>query len=218
MNIILSKLIPAIVSFIKERDSYASKTKLLKILYLFDVEYYRVHRNVFTGFDWIYYHLGPWTSEYDEVLEGLLAHNLLIMSKSSNPSYDTEFYRTPTFVDLNGIFESYKDESILKNVLYTWGEKSTPEILDHVYFQTEPMLHGKRLEKLDFSTIPEQAPIQYKRTKSGKTKDEIEAFRKKVRDKIQASNPHNERTSAFTPPNYDEEFFEAMERLEEISS
>ena len=40
--------------------SYFTKTKLLKLLYLFDVEYYRIHRIIFfTGFSWKFYHLGP---------------------------------------------------------------------------------------------------------------------------------------------------------------
>ena len=38
---VVDNLIPAIVTWIAEHDSYATKTKLLRLLYLFDVEYYR---------------------------------------------------------------------------------------------------------------------------------------------------------------------------------
>lgn len=218
MNSNLTKIIPAIISFIIERDSYVSKTKLLKILYLFDVEYYRVHRTIYTNFDWIYFHLGPWSAEYDKTLEGLLAQDLITKRPSTNPSFDTEFYKTPEYVDLNGIFSNYKDEGILKSVLYTWGEKSTPEILDYVYFKTEPMVRGTRFEKLDFSIIPEQTSIQYKRTSSGKTREELEVFRQKIKERLSARETQKERPATFTPPRYDEEFFEAMEKLEEINS
>ncbi len=42
MNQALVKLIPAIISAVVERGGYVTKTKLLKLLYLFDVEYYRL--------------------------------------------------------------------------------------------------------------------------------------------------------------------------------
>ena len=56
----IEKLMIAIVSWAVEQGSYITKTKLLKLLYLFDVEYYRVHRRTFTGFSWKFFHLGPW--------------------------------------------------------------------------------------------------------------------------------------------------------------
>src|SRR4051794_32036482 len=70
-------LIAAIISFVKQKGSYVTKTKLLKLLYLFDIEYYRVHRRTFTGFSWKYFHLGPWAAEYDPTLDGLLASGAL---------------------------------------------------------------------------------------------------------------------------------------------
>jgi hypothetical protein len=39
----LTELITAIVSYVTERGGYITKTKLLKLLYLFDVEFYRAH-------------------------------------------------------------------------------------------------------------------------------------------------------------------------------
>jgi hypothetical protein len=60
---VVDNLIQAIVTWIAEHDGYATKTKLLKLLYLFDVEYYRQHRYTFTGFGWKFFHLGPWAAE-----------------------------------------------------------------------------------------------------------------------------------------------------------
>lgn len=216
MNSELSKLIPAIVSYVNDRDSYVSKTKLLKLLYLFDVEYYRMHRSTYTGFNWKYYHLGPWTAEYDGVLDSLLANQILTIRRSSDPGYDTEFYSSPEYIDISRLFSGYKDESILKNILYTWGEKSTPEILDYVYFRTEPMQHGERNEPLDFSHIGAGLP-EYKRTSSGKTQQEIQAARQKIRERRAAREGQQARTVTFTPPKYDEEFFESMEKIEALN-
>jgi hypothetical protein len=89
----VDSLIPAIVTWIVDHGSYATKTKLLKLLYLFDVEYYRHHRSTFTGFAWKFFHLGPWAAEYDPALNGLLAHGILTEQRSNASEYDTAFYR-----------------------------------------------------------------------------------------------------------------------------
>ena len=85
---VVDNLISAIVTWIAEHDSYATKTKLLKLLYLFDVEYYRQHRCKFTGFGWKFFHLGPWAAEYDPTLSGLLAHGVLSEQRSNSSEYD----------------------------------------------------------------------------------------------------------------------------------
>jgi hypothetical protein len=68
-----ARLFAAIVSFVQERGSYVTKTKLLKLLYLFDVEYFRAHRKIFTGLKWKFFHLGPWAAEYDWSITRLLS-------------------------------------------------------------------------------------------------------------------------------------------------
>ena len=55
------KLIAAVVTWVVEQGSYVTKTKLLKLLYLFDIEYYRVHRQTFTGFSWKFFHLAVYS-------------------------------------------------------------------------------------------------------------------------------------------------------------
>ena len=214
VNANLNRLIPAIVSYITENGGYVTKTKLLKLLYLFDVEYYRLHRQIFSGFQWKFFHLGPWTREFDPVLETLFAHEALVASPSSRPEYDTKFYRTPAPCDIQGILESFKDEAALKIILDTWGESSTGELLDHVYFRTEPMEHGVRNQPLDFTTIPEDSPTAYRRRPSGKTKAEIDAARRKLHANHGTSAHSTRIQPPLTPPRYDDEFFQALSKLD----
>ena len=91
--------------------------------------------------------------EYEEAVGNLVAQEELIESASTKPEYDTKFYRTPHPHSLDNIFQSLKDWAALKSVLQTWSESTTGEILDHIYFRTEPMEHGIRNEPLDFSSI-----------------------------------------------------------------
>lgn len=46
-------LIVAIVSEHNRLNQPISKTRLLALLYLFDIEWYRKHRETYTGFTWI---------------------------------------------------------------------------------------------------------------------------------------------------------------------
>lgn len=215
MNPALSQLIPALVSYVNEHGGYVTKTKLLKLLYLFDVEYYRIHRKIFTGFSWKFFHLGPWAKEYEEAVGNLVAQEELIESASTKPEYDTKFYRTPHSQNLDNIFQSLKDWVALKSVLQTWSESTTGEILDHIYFRTEPMEHGIRNEPLDFSTIKAEPHPKYSRSSSGKTAMEIESLRRQFQEKVAARV--STAGTRFTPPRYDEEFFEALSTLEKAN-
>ena len=51
MNPNLSELILAVVSYVTEHGGYITKTKLLKLLYLFDVEFYRACGRTFNSFN-----------------------------------------------------------------------------------------------------------------------------------------------------------------------
>jgi hypothetical protein len=89
MNSSLPELIVAVVSYVTEHGGYVTKTKLLKLLYLFDVEFYRAHGRTFTEFQWKYFHLGPWTREFDPLLEGLLSKGDLSEHVSERSEFDT---------------------------------------------------------------------------------------------------------------------------------
>ncbi len=94
MNNSLSNLVAAIVSYVTERGGFMTKTKLLKLLYLFDVEYYRAHGKTFTGFDWKYFHLGPWTREFDPLLDKLVASGTITEQFVEKPDYDAKFLQS----------------------------------------------------------------------------------------------------------------------------
>lgn len=214
MNPGIERLIPATVSHVNEHGGYMTKTKLLKLLYLFDVEYYRIHRQTFSGFQWKYFHLGPWTKEFETVLDKLLAQDVLTEMPSSKPEYDTKFLKAIQADDIGKLFSSHRDEAVLKTVLATWGSCTTAEILDYVYFRTEPMEYGIRNEPLDFTKISAQPASVYTRPPSGKTPGEIRALRRKFQEEIRKVSQQVKEAAEFTPPNYDAEFFKALEKLD----
>lgn len=208
----LPELIIAIVSYITERGGSVTKTKLLKLLYLFDVEFYRAHGKTFTGFQWKYFHLGPWTKEFDPLLERVVASGSITEHLFERPDFDARFLRSDEPLNMKRVFGDFKDEAILIAVLKTWGESSTGEILDYVYFRTEPMEYGVRNEPLDFSRILQHLPEPYKRPTSGKTDGEIKKMRREFSERITKRLQSTD--FQFTAPRYDEEFQDAMEKLD----
>jgi hypothetical protein len=203
-------LLTAIVSQAEQRESYATKTKILKLLYLFDVEYFRIHRRTFTGFAWKFFHLGPWTSEYETTLDGIVASGAL---EQKFGKHDTPMYHSPERVDASIVRLPPEDDSILRGVLRRWAGADTRDILDYVYFNTEPMQQGIRNESLDFSVIPKERPPQYRPTSSGVGQKEVE-HRKALFAAKRAGRKAKQKAIRFTPPRYDEEFERAIAAMQ----
>jgi len=107
-----------------------------------------------------------------------------------------------------------KDECILLEVLKRWGIRTTGEILNYVYFQTEPMEAGIRNQPLDFSLIPPERPAVYSRSSSGRSPADIRKLRAKFEEQQAEKKAKEHRPFTFTLPRYDEEYFEAMAKLE----
>jgi hypothetical protein len=215
MNPIVKQLIPAVAFYVKDKESNLSKTKLLKLLYLIDVEYYRLHQKTFTGFQWKFFHLGPWTNEIDPLLDELVHSGELVSRPYSSQEYDSYNYEAENEIDISSLFTSVKDEGAIKRVLSRWADRSVGEILDYVYFHTEPMEQGIRNAPLDFSLISSQPPERYIRSSSGTSPKEAERLRRAIVDKL--ASLRNQQTSVFefTPPRYDEEFSRALSKLDE---
>ena len=209
----IEKLIAAIITWVVGEGSYVTKTKLLKLVYLFDVEYFRAHRQTFTGFGWKFFHLGPWAAEFDPTLDDLVTKGTLLQQRSNN-EFETAFYRSAERIDPREPFSNVKDEYILRGVLKRWGTRSTGEILDYVYFQTAPMEAGIRNALLDFSVVQPEQPAAYTRSSSGKTKAEIQKLRTKFEAAQAQRKAGQNQPFAFTPPKYDEEYLNAMAKLE----
>jgi Protein of unknown function (DUF4065) len=56
-------LVQALLCRARQREGFTTKTKLVKYLYLADVEHYRRTGKQLTGFRWIFHHYGPWSVE-----------------------------------------------------------------------------------------------------------------------------------------------------------
>jgi hypothetical protein len=84
-------LVQALLCRARQREGFTTKTKLVKYLYLADVEHYRRTGKQLTGFRWIFHHYGPWSVEFDDLYLSLRATDDIRVRSGSRPDLDTEF-------------------------------------------------------------------------------------------------------------------------------
>ncbi len=155
-----------LVSFIVEeasaRGELLSPIRLVKFLYLADVYHARYHGGqTLTGWPWRFVFYGPYCREAMAAIDRARSQGLLTM-KPYRSKYDHEEH-----VLYGG---SGQELASLRNALplsvygglssaiARWGS-DTQGLLDHVYFDTEPMKGVTRGSILDFSKcIPQERP------------------------------------------------------------
>jgi len=210
----IKKLIKAIVYFVNSKEGYVNKTKLLKYLYLVDIEYYRYHQQTFTGFNWVFYKYGPWTREYDDIYDEMGRSGELIIKTGNRPDLDTQFLYTNEEVDLGSIFDSPVEEIRIRRILEKWADESLGKMLDYVYFYTEPMENAEQGKPLDFSkVIMDIDSKSFTFTKSKILREDLERLREKFQKKIEVSKEKKEKSTNYTPPVYDDVFWESVHRM-----
>lgn len=141
-----------------DRNASIGKTHLVKFLYLVEVEYFRLARQRLTDVQWLFYYYGPYALELEEVL--------------AQPEFEKTEFTTQNgkeFVRYR-VAEQVRDYKtsldarltlMIKRIVGDWKDKSLPELLDYVYFETEPMQAvKKRGDVLDFSTIKPESEIE----------------------------------------------------------
>ena len=180
------------------RDRY--KTKIVKLLYLIDVEYYRTYQQTLTGLEWIYYYYGPYAYALERGLEDLG----FLLTKESFRTQDGKqgmAYKAsgPQDLDDLGFAKKAKIDRIIKH----WAFEDTEDLLDFVYTDTEPMRGAVFGEMLDFSKI-EIDRARYVRELSI-PQEKLTALRERFRTRQLT------RHEPLTPsPRYDAVFFEGM--------
>ncbi len=212
-NIDLSNLILSIVSYVIDRGGYVTKTKLIKFLYLIDVEYYRKNRIKLTDFDWIFYKFGPYTNQFEDVYSNLSRGDINIERKVGN-EYDADIISTPIKYDLNEVVTDPSTSLMIKKILNRWAKERLSKLLDFVYFETEPMENARKLERLDFTTIlPETDEVFYLKKSKIKPK-KLKQLRQKLKDQISNSNKGIPASEFFSSSNYNSNYIDDILKMD----
>lgn len=205
----LLSLIGAICTRVKEKEGYLTKTKLIKYLYLIDIEYYKKFGTTFSGYNWIFYEFGPWAYEYNGTFQQMQEHHNFRFSGQGEAVFISCYERE----SLESVFDSIDLESKARRIIDRWAAEPLGELLNYVYFDTDPMEGAERHKRLDFEKIKSAEPIPkfhlIPGTKSKKGKAEI---LKRIQDRIAQKS---ESVRQFTPPNFDEKYFKAIQIMDD---
>lgn len=148
-NVLLS-----ILSEARSKNLPVGKTQLVKYLYLTEVEYYRETGSRLTDLEWKFYYYGPYAFELESIFDSPE------FSKKEIPLENGKTFKRFAVAEPSHAYHENIDAKIsfvIKRVVGEWGNKSLQELLDYVYFETEPMeAVKKRGEILDFSTIQKE--------------------------------------------------------------
>jgi len=171
----LSKILEAIL---KEHGNSLPKTKLLKLAYLIDLTYARRFGKRIIDETWIYYLYGPYIEKYGEILtEGPFEINEVETEDETIAQLVTlEEFRSRTNLEL-------ELSLIVEKVVSEYGEIPLKELLNYIYFETEPMMNARRrMENLNFGTVQNEAFYKVKELKI--SPEDEEEIRKRFREKI----------------------------------
>ena len=205
----------AILARVQEQDGIVNKTKLLKLLYLADIEHYRTSGETLTGFDWILHYYGPWSGEYDNLLDGLVQSTLIAVDSWSNGDREGARIRVLEPRDLNKIIKNTDEFFRIQHQVDCWRDRSLSELLDYVYFETEPMVDAVNGQRLRFDSVVKDGPKLYRRAKSTTHPEALKRLRLKMQELRKRSDAAREvALKEFRSPVFDDIYAAALTELD----
>jgi Protein of unknown function (DUF4065) len=146
-------------------------TRLTKLMYLAEVEYFRQKRERLTDLKWIFYLFGPYPLALKRVLgEPEIETNEWRTGKTSRHIVREE----SAFMGAKADFDL---EALVDRIVREWGDADLNQLLDYVYFETEPMQNVKRGDLLDFATV---APAIPKRIQINLDREKLRELSRKI--------------------------------------
>ena len=123
-------------------------TRIVKLIYLADIEWRKRHDGQPLGdLTWRFLHYGPYAVELAEPLGD---PDMEIREIRQGIAART-FSFSPEELSATAVPEELS--TIISSLVERWGGAELNSLLDHVYFDTEPMESAHRGELLDFSTV-----------------------------------------------------------------
>ena len=207
-DVLLRNLITYLVTELSDAGFGFGKTKLVKLLYLVDVAHYGSYRRTLTGLAWVFHHYGPYAFEVDATLKKL-SFDIPQEKTDVGAGHNAIVFRPPSYLQAQMKPEDlYQAKPLVDRVLREWGAAELNELLDFVYFDTEPMANAERGKPLDFSCVPERGR-GHPKPAYGAPNLSV-ASQEALRQLLTAER----RTEPLTPaPRYDEVYAEALARM-----
>lgn len=167
-------IIPHIINQLSTRKLYFGKTKIIKIAYLLELLYYKINKKRLTDANWIFFKYGPYPINYNNYLE---QDNII--------TTDDDHFQTISIsdeFDLPTIPTEVK--TLINGLVLEYGDMDINELLNYVYFETEPMIHATPRSELDFSLVIKEEIKEIELFLSKDQKFKILEIRKRLSTKL----------------------------------
>lgn len=150
----IDSIVKYIVWKLQEAEWSINKTKIVKLLYLVDIEHFRQYRETATGFAWKYHYYGPYATDIEDVFRRL-SLDLPKDEVMTVKGYKAHVFRSSEEAEFE--FNANVPQRVrlaTERVLRKWAPEELNPLLSHVYFDTEPMRHAQPGDLLNFEHIP----------------------------------------------------------------
>ena len=148
----LQSLIAYMHARAEDRGIALHRTKLVKLLYLIDVERARGRRASLTGLEWTFSHSGP----HSEAVAGTVKR--MTDTELSMPTWRESRLRRGAPSAPDGEDWPPPTKGTVDRVMDRFAARSVDELLDHVYFHTGPMRGARRGATLDMELARADPP------------------------------------------------------------
>jgi hypothetical protein len=148
----LRSLIAYLVAGALDKGVTLNQTKLVKLLYLIDVERAASGRSLLTGLRWVFYHYGPYALELPETLEPMEGREIVVDQWN-----DAKLYRAAPGAPSAEEWPP-GTRRMVDDVIRRYASLELNELLDLVYFHTAPMRGAVRGEPLDMTRARTDPP------------------------------------------------------------
>lgn len=143
------RLLLYIVDQLQDMEAQVSTIRLVKLLYLIDLDYFVKHKTTLTEINWVYHFYGPYFFELQDVLRSasidLDAREFLSKSGRGYTFKVLEDQDISKHVD-------FATEQLVNRIIKRCAFEDTRALLDFVY-GTPPIKQGQRGKPLDFSVL-----------------------------------------------------------------
>ena len=197
---------------------------LVKYVYVADLAYSQGHKgSTYTNVPWKFHHFGPWSTEVYTRIEPVVREIDASERRISSPKHEDDFFRWELLDD--ELFEEldrqlpFEITLAIKKAVHEFGD-DTSALLHYVY-PTDPMLRAAPGEYLPFKSSPEYEEDTKEAQPPTKAQRLSKTARKRLKGRIEAMLSEKvakkKKPSAYTPPRYDQVFFEGQKWLGEIA-
>ena len=138
------------------------KVQFTKYLYHLDYCHWRYTGRTASAMPWKFYHYGPWCEEAEACMAGL--------AQQYGFGWREEEASLISSVSVAKQQVGILIASLISQIVALFKDKDLNTLLDTTYFDTEPMLHAKRGDTLNFATVPvaKSFPQYYPAPQEGK--------------------------------------------------